>query len=600
MTRQSFKVSADNAPDNPPSKRRKLSHHDSHHQEASTIQSPTGPPLQSKTSKSKSKQKQKSASRRTRTLKSQPPRQSRPITQYSHGQLETNQTNRLRAKSFPRSSLSSIKKISSASASTSGTATPVPEHSTNVKLSTTKSLLDQIWARNKNQHRSQPWWKSLGMLRKAITHLVAMDEAEHSLKLLQGSTASIDAKQVRQRFKQETQIRREREVWHGWMREVLVPRAYVGFTALVADTQFAALGVVLVGILADVMGVVGAPTPTPMEDDQRARAQQSGGVRGALDLTQKVPGMSQSLSKTLTARSLRVTGSQSGEVVERMYDSDDLGEVVERTNLNRNRNGNGNGNSGVVDTPPLGAESLRSISIPVDAGADAAAAALGLDDSMATVDNDNAGKVGGPSVPVSDPKQQNHRMNTYVQEGANPKEDLSIGTPPESASPSPRHRLLSMEAESDRAQNQKPDTTTIKRRRSRTDERALQQELQASASKPKSSSNNNNNSSRTESKAKPKAKAKVNVKETPTTDTMTVTKTTPSVAAITAATPAAAAAAAATALAKPKKMSATTATATAPVTAMSTKKAKEKEKDKKEMKMKKKKNAIDDMFSGFI
>ncbi|KAG9786105.1 hypothetical protein KCU88_g2327, partial [Aureobasidium melanogenum] len=421
------------------------------------------------------------------------------------------------------------------------------------------------------------------MLRKAITHLVAMDEAEHSLKLLQGSTASIDAKQVRQRFEQETQIRREREVWHGWMREVLVPRAYVGFTALVADTQFAALGVVLVGILADVMGVVGAPTPTPMEDDQKARAQHRGGIRGVLDGAQTTT-KAQPLSKTLMARSLRVTGSQSGKIVERMYDSDDLGEVIERTSLNRNRDGNGD--SAGVDTTPLGlvSKSQRSDSITGDAGSTVTTAAVGLDDSIATVDN--AANVVGPSVPVSDTSA--HRTNANARKAVNPRDELSIGTP----SASPRNHLTSMEAEADRVQKQNPDTT------SKRGELARGQELRAIESQHQSS---NSNDSGTKSQFKPKAKVKVKKSTTANTTTATNTTITSGIAAAVASPAATVAVAAAAAPAKTKKMSAPTATtATAPVTATSTKKAKEKEKDKKEMKMKKKKNAIDDMFSGFI
>ncbi|KAL2429054.1 hypothetical protein ABEF95_004745 [Exophiala dermatitidis] len=382
-----------------------------------------------------------------------------------------------------------------------------------------------------------------------------MDGAEHSLKLLHGSTAAaIDAKQVRHRFEQETQIRREREVWFGWMREILVPRAYVGFTALVADTQFAALGLVLVGILADVMGVVGAPTP--MDD---WKEQHSSGIRGAPTIN--APGVIQPLSKILTARSLRVTGSQSGEVVERMYDSDDLGEVVERTNLNGN-------------STELSGSQSRSTSTSRNAAATTTtAAAPGLDDSMATVDN--AGNGVGPSVPVSDLKR--HRTNTQEAAAANSRDELSV-IPSEPAPPSTRHRLLSMEAESDRAQKQKPDTTTIKGR-SRTDERTLPQELQASESKPKSSRNNG-------SKIKYLAnhKAKVEGKGTTTTNanTMTATNTTTTTTAAAGAT-----------TAKIKKMTAST-----PTIATKKQEKENKEKDKKEKK--KKKNAIDDMFSGFI
>ncbi|EXJ86494.1 hypothetical protein A1O3_03445 [Capronia epimyces CBS 606.96] len=195
-------------------------------------------------------------------------------------------------------------------------------------MSTAKSLLDQIWARNRNQHRAQSWWKSLGMLRKAITRVVAMNDAERSLRLQSNAgVGATEAKEVRKRFEQESQIRRERDLWFDWMREVLVPRAYVGFTGLVSDSQFAALGVVLVGILADVMSVVGAPTRSVDEDDRGEQALHA----------DKVTSKEQGGARVLTATSLKVTGLQSGEVVERIYHSDDVGEVVERTKLEISR-----------------------------------------------------------------------------------------------------------------------------------------------------------------------------------------------------------------------------------------------------------------------
>ncbi|KIW57581.1 hypothetical protein PV05_06122 [Exophiala xenobiotica] len=202
----------------------------------------------------------------------------------------------------------------------SGTSTPLTIADPSSKVAFVKSLLDQVWARNKNQHRTQPWWRSLGILKKAITQLVVLDGKQRQLR--QRATAAVDAKTVRKRFEQEAQIRIERDVWNERIREVLVPRAYVGFTGLVADKQFANLGVVLVGVLADVMSVVGAPTPSkeetstsPQEDveDVYVSHQPNGKPR------------------SLTATSLRITGLQGGELVERMYDSDDAGEVIERT-----------------------------------------------------------------------------------------------------------------------------------------------------------------------------------------------------------------------------------------------------------------------------
>ncbi|EXJ80281.1 hypothetical protein A1O1_08423 [Capronia coronata CBS 617.96] len=288
-----------------PSKRRKLNH--------PRTQPPLGTEPQAK-GPIRTKSRSKPPAGWRRTIKPRPPRQIRPLD-YNGKPLPKNRF------ADPIPSSSSAKKIPSNS--TSSFATPpsaTPDSS--AKLSSTKSLLDQIWARNKNQHRAQPWWKSLGMLRKAITRIVAMDEAERSLQLQSNTNVNaIDAKEVRKRFEQETQIRRERDVWFDWIREVLIPRAYIGFTGLVGDTQFAALGVVLVGILADVMSVAGAPKR--VEDDDRHQA-------GTTNQN-KILSNDRGIARSLAATSLRVTGSQSGEVVERMYDSDDLGEVVERT-----------------------------------------------------------------------------------------------------------------------------------------------------------------------------------------------------------------------------------------------------------------------------
>jgi ribonuclease MRP protein subunit RMP1 len=190
-----------------------------------------------------------------------------------------------------------------------------------------KTLLDQIWARNKNQHRTQPWWKWLGTLRKAITQLVILGDRQSQLRqqATGTGTGTVDAKTVRKRFEQEAQIRRERDVCNERIREVLVPRCYVGFTGLVADKQFANLGVVLVGVLADVMSVVGAPTPSREEDTSPSAEGDGEGV----SMKMKMNGKPTSL--TVTATSLRITGLQGGQLVERMYDSDDAGEVVERT-----------------------------------------------------------------------------------------------------------------------------------------------------------------------------------------------------------------------------------------------------------------------------
>ncbi|KAH0846543.1 hypothetical protein AYO21_11300 [Fonsecaea monophora] len=189
-------------------------------------------------------------------------------------------------------------------------------------LSFAKSILDKIWIRNKNQHRTQPWWKSLSMLRKAVFRLVLIEQEELSLRGRIGQDTA-NAKAARERFERETQLRREKEIWADWARQTLVPRAYLGFSGLVSDSQFAHLGVVLVGLLADVVSSVGLPTPIPHEQIEQ---------RGKVITTTK-GGQSDTATtkaRSPTAKSIRVTGLQSGEIVERTYDSDDLGEVIER------------------------------------------------------------------------------------------------------------------------------------------------------------------------------------------------------------------------------------------------------------------------------
>ena len=85
------------------------------------------------------------------------------------------------------------------------------------------------------------------------------------------------------------------------------------FSNLVADMSFSTLGVVLLAILARVGRLVGLPGPA------------------GPDLN---PGQK---PKTVLATSLRETGDDRGEVVQRMYDSEDIGEVVSREMTGKKR-----------------------------------------------------------------------------------------------------------------------------------------------------------------------------------------------------------------------------------------------------------------------
>ena len=162
------------------------------------------------------------------------------------------------------------------------------------------------------------------MLRKALTRLSALKEEEGLLRSpAQASNAAISAQGVRKQFERETQIRRQKEIWTEWLREVLVPKAYLSFSGLVADLQFANLGVVLMGVLADVVSIVGAPKIVERNDDGQKDTKTTESRRDEGEFPS-------SKARSLMTTRVRVTGVQSGEIVKRQYDSDDLGEIVER------------------------------------------------------------------------------------------------------------------------------------------------------------------------------------------------------------------------------------------------------------------------------
>ncbi|KAK5061354.1 hypothetical protein LTR84_007896 [Exophiala bonariae] len=187
-------------------------------------------------------------------------------------------------------------------------------------LADSLQLLNSLFVRNKNQHRNQLWWKPFCLLRNATRKFVSLQTRETELQnpAPVNATAPVSAaKDFRRRFELEAQVRREREIVGEWIREVLCPRCYVVFSGVVADTQFANLGVVLMGVLSEIAGVVGLPRSRTAETDERESLMQHA------QATKKQ-------ARTLTAHSLHVTGPDRGNLVERVYDSDDLGEVVER------------------------------------------------------------------------------------------------------------------------------------------------------------------------------------------------------------------------------------------------------------------------------
>ena len=84
------------------------------------------------------------------------------------------------------------------------------------------------------------------------------------LALLQPSATEApkqrSAEAVRHAFARESDLRSKQEGLQLWIREIVLSKCYGAFSAVVADAQFAPLGVVLMGVAGDVGGVVGLPT----------------------------------------------------------------------------------------------------------------------------------------------------------------------------------------------------------------------------------------------------------------------------------------------------------------------------------------------------
>ena len=210
-------------------------------------------------------------------------------------------------------------------------------------------LLQKIHVRNKNQHGGQGWWKGINGLRRALWQL--LNVCVELERLSRGGVSVGDGKlggvggrggdesgvkAVRARFEREAELRRKEKGLEEWIREVLVPEAYVAGSKVVSDGQFAMLGVVLVALVGDVVGLVGMPKPR-REDEGR------GSGRGRGKRVQAEVGVQAGKAVEVLGRRVVVTGRSRGEDVEERYSlepekgitegkggGEDIGEVVKR------------------------------------------------------------------------------------------------------------------------------------------------------------------------------------------------------------------------------------------------------------------------------
>ncbi|KAK7697403.1 hypothetical protein SLS64_013596 [Diaporthe eres] len=129
------------------------------------------------------------------------------------------------------------------------------------RLSTAAHLLDGFVHRNKNQHRGTRWWAPFDMLRRSVRKLLPdLDGAVQRAELLSSSSSSSAAAPAKRRKTNDKggaaaakQPELERvEARAQWVHDVVAVKAFEAFTQLLADRQFAQLGLMLIGVLAQV------------------------------------------------------------------------------------------------------------------------------------------------------------------------------------------------------------------------------------------------------------------------------------------------------------------------------------------------------------
>ncbi|OTA93310.1 hypothetical protein M434DRAFT_11720 [Hypoxylon sp. CO27-5] len=142
------------------------------------------------------------------------------------------------------------------------------------RLQPLQPILQGFNHRNRNQHRRAAWWAPFGMLRRHVDKLA--DELLDS-----AAAASAAAKSKSKKRKRENDDgRAEKKVRDHvkWLRNVLVPKCYLAFSQLTADNQFATLGVVLLGALAQVnaacTGLIGEAAPAAEEQTRISSARE--------------------------------------------------------------------------------------------------------------------------------------------------------------------------------------------------------------------------------------------------------------------------------------------------------------------------------------
>ncbi|OBT73821.1 hypothetical protein VF21_06718 [Pseudogymnoascus sp. 05NY08] len=134
--------------------------------------------------------------------------------------------------------------------------TPIilPPGSTPESLLPIQHLLHLTAHRNKNQHRIAKWWASFSILRRQLGKLITA---------LENPDAAFRAKKI------------DIEKRVVFLREEVVPRCYLAFSTVVADNQYASLGLMLMGCLARLNKLISFPKDEDEEMDEVVKVEKA-------------------------------------------------------------------------------------------------------------------------------------------------------------------------------------------------------------------------------------------------------------------------------------------------------------------------------------
>ncbi|KXH26508.1 hypothetical protein CNYM01_10222 [Colletotrichum nymphaeae SA-01] len=171
-----------------------------------------------------------------------------------------------------------MKTTSTTTAATAAQTTPNEETTPIATLVPVLAILDSFNHRNKNQHRVARWWAAFDLLRRAVRRLHDALEAQarhrRALSFKPKSSSSSSSKKpaaaaggkpTSSAERRQNALDEDVAARVQMLLESTIPSSFSAFTQLAADNQHAALGLVLLGLLARINSAVTllAPAPAP-------------------------------------------------------------------------------------------------------------------------------------------------------------------------------------------------------------------------------------------------------------------------------------------------------------------------------------------------